>query len=52
MSIVQIITYLSVVVFATSVVTRFIKLSRLPVHLRWEVYPVPHETGKANYGGA
>jgi nitrate reductase gamma subunit len=52
MGIVPIITYLSVIVFVVSVVTRFIKLSSLPVHLRWEVYPVPHEKGKGQYGGS
>lgn len=52
MGIVPIITYLCVVVFVVSVVTRFVKLSTLPVHLRWEVYPVPHEKGKGHYGGS
>jgi len=52
MGIVPIITYLSVIIFVGSVVVRFVKLSRLPVHLRWEVYPVPHEKGKAHYGGS
>ncbi len=52
MGIVSIITYLCVVVFVVSVVTRFVKLSTLPVHLRWEVYPVPHEKGKGHYGGS
>ena len=52
MGIVPIITYLSVIVFVGSVVIRFVKLSRLPVHLRWEVYPVPHEKGRAHYGGS
>ncbi len=23
----------------------------MPIHLRWELYPVPHEAGKAEYGG-
>lgn len=52
MSIVLIVTCLSLVVFVASVLTRFIRLSRLPVHLRWEVYPVPHEKGKGKYGGS
>jgi nitrate reductase gamma subunit len=24
----------------------------MPIHLRWELYPVPHEAGKHNYGGS
>jgi len=52
MGIVAIVTGLAVIVFLASVLTRFIKIQRLPVHLRWEVYPVPHEKGKGHYGGS
>ena len=31
---------------------RTIKIARLPVHLRWELAPVPHEKGKGHYGGS
>ncbi len=31
---------------------RVIKIMRLPVHLRWELAPVPHEKGKNRYGGS
>jgi len=27
-------------------------LARLPVHLRWELAPIPHEKGKGKYGGS
>jgi len=30
---------------------RSIKYARMPVHLRWELYPVPHEKGR-KYGGS
>jgi nitrate reductase gamma subunit len=30
---------------------RSIKYARMPVHLRWELYPVPHEGGR-KYGGS
>ncbi len=30
---------------------RTIKYARMPVHLRWELYPVPHEEG-SEYGGS
>ncbi|OGN91187.1 MAG: hypothetical protein A2Z70_00715 [Chloroflexi bacterium RBG_13_48_17] len=30
---------------------RLIKYIRMPVHLRWEIYPVPHEKG-SKYGGS
>lgn len=43
--------YLSVVVFATGVAARAAKYARAPMHVRWELYPVPHEQGK-EYGGS
>jgi nitrate reductase gamma subunit len=46
------ITYVSVAVFVGAVVSRFLKISRLPIHLRWELYPVAHEKGRASYGGS
>lgn len=27
-------------------------MARLPLHLRWELAPVPHEKGKSHYGGS
>ncbi len=52
MNVVLIVTYASVAVFVIAVLVRFVKLSSLPVHLRWEVYPVAHEKGRASYGGS
>ncbi len=31
---------------------RTIKIMRLPLHLRWELAPIPHEKGKNRYGGS
>lgn len=44
-------TYLGVLVFFVGVILRAVKYARAPMHLRWELYPVPHEKGKA-YGGS
>ena len=45
--------YLALVSFAITVVARFVMWSRLPMHVRWELYPVPHEPReKARYGGS
>ncbi len=33
-------------------VLRTLKLARMPVHLRWELAPVPHEKGRGSYGGS
>jgi len=31
---------------------RTLAIRRLPVHLRWELAPLPHERGKSRYGGS
>ncbi|OHB69931.1 MAG: hypothetical protein A2V70_02450 [Planctomycetes bacterium RBG_13_63_9] len=51
-SILLAVSYLSAAVFLAAVAWRFVKLSRLPIHLRWELYPVAHEKGRASYGGS
>jgi nitrate reductase gamma subunit len=45
-------TYASAAVFVIAVVSRFVKFATLPIHLRWELYPVAHEKGRAHYGGS
>ena len=39
-------------VFLVVVIYRTLAISRLPVHLRWELAPIPHEKGKGQYGGS
>jgi len=39
-------------VFVVGFVVRSVRLARLPVHLRWELAPIPHEKGKGHYGGS
>jgi len=44
---------LSVVVFAAATVVRAVEYARAPLHLRWELYPVPHEAPeRAAHGGS
>ncbi|MFH1540179.1 MAG: respiratory nitrate reductase subunit gamma [bacterium] len=31
---------------------KFLKYNNMPIHLRWELYPVAHEGKKAHYGGS
>ena len=46
-------TYVCLIVFAAAVAWRVVRQLKLPVHVRWEVYPVQHETAaKAAYGGS
>ncbi len=41
------------VVFAVATVTRAWMYARAPIHLRWELYPVPHEDpDKVTHGGS
>ncbi|MFH1919719.1 MAG: respiratory nitrate reductase subunit gamma, partial [Planctomycetota bacterium] len=51
-SILLVITYVSAAVFLAAIVVRSMKIARLPIHLRWELYPVAHEKGRASYGGS
>ena len=39
-------------IFIVASLTKIIKVAKMPVHLRWELYPVPHEKGRASYGGS
>ena len=47
-----VVIYLALVVFAFAIIARFLMWSRLPMHLRWELYPVAHEASRAHYGGS
>jgi nitrate reductase gamma subunit len=45
--------YLGVVFFVIACIARFVMWSKMPMHMRWELYPVAHEGGgKAAYGGS
>jgi nitrate reductase gamma subunit len=45
--------YLSVLVFLVACIIRVVQFSRTPLHLRWELYPVPHEEPeRAKHGGS
>ncbi len=44
--------YLAAGAFVVAVVARVLMWSRMPLHLRWELYPVAHEGSRAHYGGS
>lgn len=48
----QILTYVSIVVFIVMIISKGYRIAKAPVHLRWELYPVPHERGRSAYGGS
>jgi len=44
---------LGVVIFVTATAARAVQYARSPMHLRWELYPVPHERpDRAAHGGS
>jgi nitrate reductase gamma subunit len=47
-----VVAYLGIVVFIVAVIARFIMWSKMPMHMRWELYPVAHEGKRASYGGS
>ena len=49
----HLVTYAAVATFGLVVAYRFFRIWRMPMHLRWELYPVAHESpDKAKYGGS
>ena len=49
----SLLSYVAVITFVAAVAYRFRKIASMPLHLRWELYPVAHEAGdKARYGGS
>jgi nitrate reductase gamma subunit len=47
-----IIAYLGIGIFIIAVIARFVFWAKMPMHVRWELYPVAHEAKKAHYGGS
>jgi len=49
----SIFAYMAILFFIIAVIIRAKRIAATPAHLRWELYPVPHERGdKAKYGGS
>jgi len=52
-ALVYVVLVLSAVVFVAATVARAVMYARTPLHLRWELYPVPHEAPeRAAHGGS
>ncbi len=47
-----VVAYLAGVVFLLAVIFRIRHWVRMPMHVRWELYPVPHEGKRAAHGGS
>jgi nitrate reductase gamma subunit len=49
---IQILMYVAVAVLLFGTLAKASKISQMPLHLRWDLYPIPHEKGKEHYGGS
>lgn len=49
---VYVISYSAVIVFLIAVLYKIGDYLKKPMHLRWEIYPVPHQGKRAYYGGS
>jgi len=52
MSPIAVFAWIALAVFVVGCAVRAVRFAGAPLHLRWELYPVPHEAGKADYGGS
>lgn len=52
MEAVQLITYAAVVIGIVAMAVKVFRYASAPESMRWELYPVPHEKGRADYGGS
>ncbi|MEZ5360336.1 MAG: hypothetical protein R3F48_16085 [Candidatus Zixiibacteriota bacterium] len=52
MEAVQLITYAAVVIGIIAMAVKVFRYASAPESMRWELYPVPHEKGRAEYGGS
>ena len=44
------VAYAAILVFVIAVIGRFVMWAKMPMHVRWELYPVAHEAKRAHYG--
>ena len=51
MSLPQIAIYVSYLFVIAAYTVKVMKIARMPLHLRWELYPIPHGNGR-DYGGS
>lgn len=49
---IQYITLIAVAVAIVAMIIKALRYATAPESMRWELYPVPHEKGRADYGGS
>ncbi len=48
----KLVIYASLAIFVLASIYRIFRIAKMPMHLRWELAPVPGEKGKDGYGGS
>ncbi|MDJ0764903.1 MAG: respiratory nitrate reductase subunit gamma [Myxococcota bacterium] len=46
------VAYVAIAIFVVAVIARVVMWTKMPMHVRWELYPVAHEAKRAHYGGS
>ncbi len=49
-SLMQVLSYVTILIFVIALVMKVARVLSMPIHLRWELYPIPHEKA-FSYGG-
>jgi nitrate reductase gamma subunit len=49
---IQWVTYVSLLIAIVAMIAKALRYILAPQNFRWELYPVPHEKGKSEYGGS
>ncbi len=52
MMLLQVFSLSCVMIAIIAIIAKVIRYATAPQHMRWELYPVPHEKGRAEYGGS
>lgn len=52
MILVSLLVYVGALIFLAGAIAKMVRYARMPMHVRWELYPIPHEKGKSSHGGS
>lgn len=52
MILLQYFTFAAIFIAVFAMLAKALRYMKAPTHFRWELYPVPHEKGRAEYGGS
>ena len=47
-----VVAYVAIGIFVIALAARFMYWQKMPMHVRWELYPVAHEGKRVHYGGS